>query len=254
MLWYKSWLETRWRFIAGVALLVLSAIGTVLVYPQLTRLIGVGTAIDAGGALGRQIKEGIEISSTFRGYIWWQAFRQSLLQIGTLFAVLLGTGGLLTQSGGTILYTLSLPVSRLRVLAVRAGAGLAEWLIVAFAAPLAIVAAAPLVGEHYGIVDALAHGVCLFVGGTAFYSLAFLLSTSFSDLWRPLLIACAVALVLSMAEYASGALGRYGVFAVMRGEGYFRNGHLPWPGLLITALASAGLLYAAAVNTARRDF
>ena len=34
MLWYKSWLETRWRFLIGLALLMLSAAGTVLYYPH----------------------------------------------------------------------------------------------------------------------------------------------------------------------------------------------------------------------------
>ena len=29
MLWYKSWLETRWRFLIGFALLTLSAMGCV---------------------------------------------------------------------------------------------------------------------------------------------------------------------------------------------------------------------------------
>ena len=50
----------------------------------------------------------------------------------TLFAVLLGTGGLLSQaSGGGALFTLSLPVSRNRLLGVRAATGLAELLVLA---------------------------------------------------------------------------------------------------------------------------
>ena len=33
MLWYKSWLETRWRFLIGLALLVLMACAKVFGYP-----------------------------------------------------------------------------------------------------------------------------------------------------------------------------------------------------------------------------
>src|SRR5260370_15354436 len=34
MLWYKSWLETRWRFLIGLVLLLFSALSTVFTYPQ----------------------------------------------------------------------------------------------------------------------------------------------------------------------------------------------------------------------------
>ena len=35
---------------------------------------------------------------------------------------------------------------------------------------------------------------------------------------------------------------------------YFRSGHLPWIGLLLSLAASAALLFAAARTLARRDF
>ena len=39
MLWYKSWLETRWRFLIGLVLLVCSAMFIVLAYPRLIQLL-----------------------------------------------------------------------------------------------------------------------------------------------------------------------------------------------------------------------
>ena len=33
MLWYKAWLDTRWRFLIGLALLVSIALGNALSYP-----------------------------------------------------------------------------------------------------------------------------------------------------------------------------------------------------------------------------
>ena len=84
MLWYKSWLETRWRFMIGVALLAISAAGTVFAYPQLMKLIPAAGALDAGGEIGRRIREGVELSRTYRGYIWTQAFGQNLMQMAVL--------------------------------------------------------------------------------------------------------------------------------------------------------------------------
>ncbi len=39
MLWYKSWLETRWRFVIGLVLLMFSAASTVFTYPEVIKLI-----------------------------------------------------------------------------------------------------------------------------------------------------------------------------------------------------------------------
>ncbi len=56
-----------------------------------------------------------------------------------------------------------------------------------------------------------------------FFSLAFLLSTVFSDVWRPLLIALCAAVVLALCENVFRGLSRYGLFRVMSAEVYFRK-------------------------------
>lgn len=86
------------------------------------------------------------------------------------------------------------------------------------------------------------------------FSLAFLLSTVFTDIWRPLLITLLVAIVVGLAEAFSGAASRFGTFAAMSGETFFRARAVPWTGLLISAVASAVMLWTAARNVAARDF
>lgn len=255
MLWRKSWLETRWRFLIGLAVLVLSACGTVLFdYPAVAKLMPLASSVDASGPMGRLIREAALVQSTYRGFVWYQWFQQNLLHVWTLFAVLLGSGGLLAQSsGGAALFTLSLPVSRDRVLGVRAATGLAELAVLALVPSLLIPMLSPLVGQSYSLGETLVYGFCLFVAGALFFSTAFLLSTIFSDLWRPLLIACAVAVVLGLCEQVVRD-PHFGVFRVMSAEVYFRGEGLPWLGLLSTAAVSAGLLYGATMNFARRDF
>jgi ABC-type transport system involved in multi-copper enzyme maturation permease subunit len=255
MLWYKSWLETRWRFLIGLALLMFSAVGTVIAYPRMVQLLPLANSVDVSGEIGRRIREVAELSRSYRGYVWSQLIRQNMTQMLTLFAVLLGAGGLLSQaSRGGALFTLSLPVSRNRVLGVRAATGLAELMVLAFVPTLLLPALSPAVGEAYAIGDALAHGVCLFIAGAVVFSLAFLLSTAFSDVWRPVLIAgCAVGL-LGLCEPFFPGLARYSLFGIMDGEVYFGGGGLPWLGLLASAAASAAMLYAAGRNIARQDF
>jgi hypothetical protein len=253
MLWYKAWLETRWRFLIGLAVLVVLAGGTVLEWPAIQRLLPMARSLEPGDTLlGRAIRDGAQVQQTYGGFIWWQVFKQNMSQTGTLFAVLLGCGGLL--AGRTALFTLSMPASRARLLGVQAAAGLTELAVLAFVPALAIPLLSPAVGQSYSILAALVHGTCIFVAGSVFFSLAMLLSTVFSDFWRPLLVACAIAFVVGMIEQVVQSTSPLAIFAVMSGETYFRNGAVPWAGLLIAAALSAALLYGATVNFAQREF
>ena len=78
MLWYKSFLETRWRFLIGLAILLLSVTGTVLAYPRVARLLPLVPSIDTSGGIGRRIKDIADLSRTYHGYIWAQALRQNV--------------------------------------------------------------------------------------------------------------------------------------------------------------------------------
>ncbi len=255
MLWYKSWLETRWRFVIGLIFLLLSAAASILSYPQVLKLLPMVSQVDLNGELGRRIMESAELVRTYRGYVWSKSFGENMSQQWTFFAVLLGTGGLLAQSsGGGALFTLSLPVSRMRLVGVRAGTGLIELLTLAFVPSLLLPLLSPAIGQSYSIGDALVHSLCLFIAGSVFYSLTFLFSTVFTDVWRPLLIALFVAIALASCEHVFPDLARYGVFHVMKAEVYFRGGGLPWLGLLTTAALSVVMLYAATRNIARQDF
>jgi ABC-type transport system involved in multi-copper enzyme maturation permease subunit len=257
MLWHKAWLETRWRFISALLILTMLAGGNVYDYLATQRLLprlNATTSTPAAEATGLAgaIREAIEVQSNFRGFIWYQAFRQTLTQMGVFFAILLGCGGLMSESSkGSALFTLSLPVTRRRILGARVGTGLAQWFAVAMVAPLVIPILAPSIGERFSIVDALAHGFCIFLVGAVFFSLASFLSTLFGDIWRPLLIALGIACAIAIVSFAVPQLA---LFSVMNGESYFRTHTLPWGGLLTSAVLATALLYSAAETLERRDF
>lgn len=255
MLWHKSWLETRWRFLVGFALVLCSAAGTVFTYPQVLKLLPMVPQNLPGnlpGEIGRRVHEAVELSRTFQGFVWSNAFRQNLTHLIVLFAILLGTGSFLSQSGGA-LFTLSLPVSRRRLAGVRAAAGLAELFALAILPSLVIPLVAPAVGARYALGTALVHGLCLFLAGAVFFGIAFFLSTVFGDPWRPLLFALAVAFALALAD-ALLQQPSWSLYGVMSGESFFRSGHMPWGGLAASAAIAAALAYGAATNFARRDF
>jgi hypothetical protein len=254
MLWYKAFLDTRGRFLIGLALLPCAAMFMVFTYPRVVELLPTAGGINASGALGQQINEAIALARDYRGYVWSQWFRQTTTSTGALFAALLGTGGLVASASGGALFMLSLPATRMQLMAVRAGSGLAQWFALAIVSSLAIPLSSPAIGESYSFITALTHGVCLFAGGAMIYSLALLLSTMFGDLWRPWLITLAIAMPVAFAEQVVQASSAIGLSPVMSGEHFFRTGHLPWAGLVFAFVTSAALLYLAALNFERRDF
>ncbi|HEY0994130.1 MAG TPA: hypothetical protein VGD80_44040, partial [Kofleriaceae bacterium] len=127
MLWHKTWLETRSRFLIGLALAVCSACATVFSYSAVRELLPLTPPPDVDGELARRIRDTAQLVRDYRGYVWVQWFARNLRDVWSLFAMLLGTGGLLAQATrGGALFTLSLPVARGRVLGVRAAVGLGE--------------------------------------------------------------------------------------------------------------------------------
>jgi len=255
-LWNKFWLETRWRFISGIAILTVLAGGQVVEWVATSRfLLQIDPSVVesyTSGPMGAAIREAMELQSSFRGFIWYNAFRDNLASGGTFFAILLGCGGLLSESSkGSALFTLSLPVTRRALFAARTGVGLAQCLVIAVVPPLLIPLMAPAIGQQFGVVDALAHGVCLFVVGALFFGLATYLSTFFADTWRPLVIALMIACVALVGSYA---VPQIDVFSVMNGATYFRTGSMPWTGLLTSAVVATALLYSASESLERRDF
>ena len=253
MLLQYAFLETRWRFLIGLVLLPVSAAVVALGYPQVAALSqSVTPAPDT--ALGREIAEAIEMAKTFYSYVWSQWFQQNGAQLGALFAVIIGTGGLLSQDAAARQFTLSLPVSREQLLGARAAAGLGQVLALTLVPALVIVVVSPAVARGFPVLDALAYALCGFAGCAVFFSLAFLFSSMFSNLWAPIVLTLCAGSAFRMLDMITEGSGGFSLFEMLHGESYFRGHGLPWLMLLVSAGLSAVLIYAGIRHMARRDF
>jgi hypothetical protein len=253
MLWHKAWIDTRGRFLIGLALLICTVLGNALAYSTLDKALVVALGVSPPGHLAHEIGSIAQLSSTFRGFVWVQVIRQNLCGIWIIFAVLLGADGLLSRRKGAI-FTLTLPVSRRHLFTVRAAADLAELFLLALIPMLLIPLAARAVRQTYGLADALVHGVSIFLGGAVFYGAARLLAAVFDDRWRPIVITLALAVVVELCKEFIPMAASLNPGGVMDGESYFRTGTPAWAGLLIWMGISIALLYAAARSTEKRDF
>ena len=135
MLWQHAFLETRWRFLVGLVVLPVSAAFIALGYPQVIALSQNVTAVP-DTALGREIATAMEMAKRYDSYVWSEWFQQNGAQLGAFFAVIIGTGGLLSQGAAARLFTLSLPVSREQLLGARAAVGLGQVLALCAGAAL----------------------------------------------------------------------------------------------------------------------
>ena len=252
MIWQHAFLETRWRFLIGLVLLPVSAAFVALSYPQVTALSqSVTPAPDT--ALGREIAEAMELSKTYGGYVWSQWFQQNGAQLAGLFAAIIGTGGLLSQTAAARLFTLSLPVSRERLLAARAAAGLGQMLALTVVPALVIVLVSPLVGRSFPLLDALAYALCAFVGSAVFFSVAFFFSSMFGSVWAPIVLTLCSGAMLAALDRITGA-DRFSLIQMVHGESYFKGNGLPWPMFAVSLAVSAALLYSGTRLVARQDF
>lgn len=161
MLWYESWLDTRWRFLIGLILCLLAA----------------GAAVQ--GHVQPQ---------------WLPAL------LGALFAAVLGSGSRLIRGGPGAPAMHPLPPSRLRRLGARAGVGALQVLALTLVPSLAISWLSGTGDEAYDARTALVQGLCAFVVASLFFSLATLISTRLAGSWRPLLATAAVAVAIGALE------------------------------------------------------
>jgi hypothetical protein len=167
MLWYKGWLETRIRILFMLFFAVFPIPLFTLVQPA---------ANPAHPASLAQVA----------GMVGFFAFYYSLVPL------MLAGSGIKTQAAfqpakglhGSMYFTLSLPVSRFRLFATRAGLGMLAAAGVLAIAPCAAWIIFPPLRAHVTAHDLISHWVTLSVCGTAFYSAGVLLSTFLDDVWQ----------------------------------------------------------------------
>jgi len=112
----------------------------------------------------------------------------------------------------------------------------------------------PVIGRGFPVLDALAYALCAFVGCAVIFSLAFLFSSMFSNVWAPVLLALCAGAALRALDTITGGLGGFSLLQMVHGESYFYGHGLPWLMLLISAGVSLALLYAGTRLIAQQDF
>ena len=165
MLWYKGWLETRFRLV-----FILAFMGFIL-------LVQHSTHPSHAGLPGKQVLTAF-VTMTFI----------NVVLVGAVF----GAAGIATQPSfavqrgihGSTLYTVSLPVSRLRLLLVRATLGSLEGVAAISLLCGGLWFAVPWLHAAMTGFEMVGYFAALLACGSVFYCVAVLLGSFLEDQWR----------------------------------------------------------------------
>jgi len=247
MLWFKAWRESRPRFlicagvVAGICLLEVLFEG------------------QAREQLGSKL-----VPNSYVGYVYRLTYAGTARGLFSLFVGVLGLGGLQRECGlGTAAFTLVLPISRLRLILVRAGMGIAQIGAISLLPAAIIPALSRITHQVYPLSQALQFSLLWFVCGIAGFSAWLLASTVFNSDLTALTVCFAIGFLLGAAEQLS-PLGTYLPSSNYVMSGFkmpyldpntdLLTGPLPWRILLQMILQAVVLLMLAARVTEKRDF
>ncbi|MCC6586916.1 MAG: ABC transporter permease subunit [Bryobacterales bacterium] len=201
MLWYKSLRE-----IAAVALTGTAALAVACLLIVLNQ---------------ESMRAHTDPSLTYAGYIWKSVYKTIGRDIFIMLSVILGSGGLLQERAqGTLGFTLSLPVSRRRIVLTRAIAGYAGLLAIAAAPVVVLPIASPYAGQTYAVEQAVGFFLLWAGCGAVCYGFTFLLAHRFEGQYTPVLVAVpslmAYGVVLNLPWLSRQPM--LNIFEVMNGE------------------------------------
>jgi ABC-type transport system involved in multi-copper enzyme maturation permease subunit len=183
-----------------------------------------------------------------------------------ILVMILGLGGLRREGPvGTAAFTLSLPVTRMRLLGVRAATGLLEVIVLSFLPAMLIPTLSPLLaGQNYPESQTLQFGLLFMTWGAVAFGVGFLWSSLFAGEFTGTALCVISPVVYRILITANSALQNYPAFnyaSFMSGMPYIQNPvrvlidrPLPWTTFLVLAAVSTALITFSSRLARQQDF
>jgi ABC-type transport system involved in multi-copper enzyme maturation permease subunit len=250
MLWYKAWRESRTRFLLSALVLAILCLVVVLFQEQIRA--------------HKPLLPGFKVVS-YSEHIYKFIYSGMAKAFYVFILLFLGLGGLRQeQAHGTAAFTLALPVSRLRLVAVRIGMGITQMAVLALLPALIIPTVSLTVHQSYPLTEALHFSVLWVICGAVLYAMVFLFSTVLSSAYTALAVSY-IAFFLQDAILSSQPLMPYrlkllhilGEFGTMKWNvehTVLSSGPMPWVHLAAFSLVAACMLSAAVHIAQKQDF
>ena len=245
MLFYKIWLEDRFRFV--IAVVVMTAY-CALIMPTLSLIPALGSPHNK-----------LSYIALINNNVYWNA----PLMIFLIYSVVIGVRGLSRErSKGTAWFTLTLPISRARLIGVTAVVGILELTVLALIPAISVISISFALHHSYPVSQTLEFcalwlpcGILCFSVGLAISNLVREDSTAY---------AAAIGLFTLYLVFALAPLqthGAYNLLHIMSGDhmpysakDWGVAGDLPWVLLSVLLFSAAAIIAISARLVQRQDF
>ena len=261
MLLYKAWIETRVRFVAG---LIAAAIICIFYMEQHAWLVRWWAAElqNPHGYHGKEMMLGIH---EYGWYLWHYLYDNYLQQVWSLFVILFAFGGLIRErNGGTVLFSLGLPVSRRRWLFTRLAVALLESIALSLFAVLVVVIGSAVIHQTFSLSQMLLHTALMVGAGVFLIAFGNLCYTLFPGNYLSLILTLVLlgapylwlqTYMQHMRDVGRTPWFRYLDFShTMAGPWLLSWNSTPWVSLLVAWVLTAALLAATVAYGDRLDY
>jgi len=247
MLWYKAWRESRVRFLLTVAVWTFLCVG--LMYRART-------------AFPPPERPDLPYSA----WVWANIYGNMNPTVFIILVMVLGLGGLQRERPvGSAAFTLSLPVTRMHLVTVRAAVGLLQVVVLSFIPALLIPTLSPVLArQSYPETQALQFGLLFMTWGAVAFGVGFLWSSLFGGEFTGTALCVITPVAYRILVSTSLAFESYPAFNYanfMSGLPYMESPvkvlidrPLPWATLLVLAAVTVALIASAGRITQQQDF
>jgi ABC-2 type transport system permease protein len=243
LLWYKAWLETRGRFLA--CLITLTLFCFIFVH-RAQEIAFRGDGLWRPGGLA-DFNRLLFVNQQFLVIMW------------VLSVVLLGMGGLVRERAlGVSTFTLSLPVSRARLFAVRVAMGIVQAAALAVLPWCAVFLASSSAGMPIRVSQVFFYVFLLLGGGLSYFAMAILVSSFVEGEYTAPAISFGGVLLTAIAFDAW--LRPFSLWRLIAGDlsidrrTYLLSPSFAWHGVSASLAAALFMLLVALQRIRKRDF
>lgn len=246
MLLYKCWLESRFRFLCGLVLILLAVGHTVLGAPHTLRLINQQMPWE---------------HMLFTQYLWLTIYDGSLLAAWIVLAVVLSNRGMRNeQSLGVSAFTLALPVRRSSSLRAQSVVALVELAVLGVVPAFLIPGLSRVVGFTFPLTQAVRYAALLICPGVVFHGWSLLMAELTGTESASLTISLSSIGAFFVLVKRIHALDRLDIFDIMSGADlvdrhtFLLRGPLPWTTFAATLALLLGMLWLSIFLIEHHDF
>ena len=243
-IFYKEWIESRWRLVTGTIVLTALSLFNVIIYPWVQTLMTPEMA-HLMESMMRQLMPFINVPplepvfDSWNTYLYGSWVSKTLYQTMTIY-ILVAAAPLFAgeENRGTLQFLLSKPISTFKIVSAKYIVNVMEIILIALISTFILYPASLIMGESFdaalfalGLIQAIPGFVMLF-------SIALFISTLFKDSIKAL-AASAIGFAILSAPSFLPDYSHLSVFRILQGLNLLENEGVIWSAAAIFVFISA---------------